>query len=113
MRWHFPVRTSHKRIVLSEDPEAIVVQSDEMETERSLSVWPRKVLITPPVWTSQSLRVRSSPPDTRDDPSEEKARDSTQPVCPERTAVWLPVIASRVVMQPDSKPIATMSFQHA
>ena len=100
-------------MVLSRDPEAIVVQSDEMETERTQWVWPQKVLITPPVCTSQSLRVLSLLPDTSDVPSGEKVRDLTQLVCPERTATWLPVIALRMMMFPDRNPTARVSFQCA
>jgi len=40
------------------------------------------------------LTVSSLLPDTSDVPSSEKVRDLTEPVCPERTATWLPVIPS-------------------
>jgi hypothetical protein len=62
----------------------------------NISVWPEKVLIAPPVCISQSLTVLSSLPDTSDLPSDEKTTDSTSSVCPERIAVWLPVIAHQV-----------------
>jgi len=62
------------------DPEAIMVQLDEIETEQMKSVWPWKVLIIPPVWTSQRLMVLSWLPDTSNLPSDEKVRDLTQSV---------------------------------
>jgi len=45
--------------------------------------------------------------------SSEKARDLTQPVCPERLAVWLPVVASMVMMSQDPRPTAIVSPQCA
>jgi hypothetical protein len=84
-----------------------------METERTQVAWPLKVLTTPPVWVSQRLTVVSLLPDTRNVPSNENATDLTQSVCPERTDVQIPVIASRIMMSPDCKLTAMRSFQHA
>ena len=107
-----PAWIFHKQIEPCQDAEAIAVQSGEMETERTRWLWPWKVLITPPVWTSQSLTIISSPPDADNIPSSEKVRALTKSVCPERTATWLPVIPSRMIMS-KPKPIAMVSFQYA
>ena len=45
-------------------------------------------------------------PDTREVPSDEKVIQVTSCVCPERTAVWVPVIALRMRMSPGFDPIA-------
>ena len=74
----------HKQIVLSKDPEAIVVESTEMETDQTQSEWPEKVFTTPPVCTSQSLTVSSLLPDTSEVPSDEKTTQYTGCVCSER-----------------------------
>ena len=109
--WHFLVWISHKQTVSSLDPEAIIVQSAEIETDQTSLVWPWKVLITPPVCTSQILTVSSSLPDTSNVPSSEKVRQNTHLACPENAAAWLPVILSRMVISPDSKPTAIISSQ--
>ena len=98
----------HKRIVPSLDPEAIAVESAEMETEKTQCVWPKKVLTTPPVCISQSLTVLSELPDTSEAPLEEKTTQFTLPVCPGRTADWLPVIALRIMISPGLDPTAML-----
>ena len=87
--------------------------SGEMETEwgRWELLW--NVLMTPPVWISQSLTVLSLLPDTSDFPSNEKARDVTPSVCPEKIDPRVPVIVSRVTMSPELKPTTTISLWHA
>ena len=57
--------------------------------------------------------VLSQLPDTSDIPSGKKTRDVTRLVCPERTAILLPVTALRVMMSLEPKPTAIISFQHA
>jgi hypothetical protein len=37
-QWHFPVEMSHKQIVLSSDPEAMMAESGEMETLQTVLV---------------------------------------------------------------------------
>ena len=83
-----------------------------METDITVDLWPQSVLITPPVCTSQSLTVLSLLPDTNNIPSDEKVEHLTQFVCPEKTAVWLPVTASKMMTLLDSWQIATVLFQH-
>ena len=90
-----------------------MVQSGEIETDKTNLVWPWKVLMTPPVWMSQRMTVLSPLLDTRNVPSNEKARELTIPVWLESADVEIPVITSRIVIFPDLKPTATRSFQHA
>ena len=112
MIWqHSLVWIFHKWIVSSLDTEAIMVESIEMETDKTEFLWPWKVLITPPVCTSQILTVSSSLPDISNVPSSEKVRQNTHLACPENAAAWLPVILSRMVISPDSKPTAIISSQ--
>jgi hypothetical protein len=54
----------------------------------------------------------SSLPDISKAPSNEKVREFVKPAWPERTDVWVPVIASRITMLPDFKPTAMVSFRH-
>ena len=103
---------SHKQIVQSPDPEAILAESGEIETECTQCVWPWKVLTTPPVCISQSLTVLSLLPDMRDLPFDEKVTDLAQPVCPERAVIWLPVIVLKMVIFPDLDPTAMVLFQY-
>lgn len=72
----------------------------------------RNVLMTPPVWISQSLMALSLLPDTSNLPSGENAREVTLSVCPERVDLLVPVIASSIVMSPESSPTAMLSFRH-
>ena len=102
----------HKQIFPSTDPEAIVVQSTEMETDQTHPLGPENVFIAPPVCTSQSLAVLSSLPDTSKVPSGEKVRQFTSPVCPERTAFWLPVITLRIMIFLGLAPTAIMLFRN-
>jgi hypothetical protein len=89
-----------------------MVESAEMETDRTFSLWPRKVLIIPPVCISQSLMVLSSLPDARNTPSDEKVTDLTLSVWPERTPAWLPVTAFKITMSQEVRPTAMVSFQY-
>jgi hypothetical protein len=59
------------------------------------------------------LTVLSSLPDTRNVPSDEKARDLTQSVCPERTDVEDSSDCIRIMMFTRLKPTAMRSFQYA
>jgi len=59
---------------------------------------------------SQSLMVLSKLPDTSKVPSNEKIRDLTQLVCPERTDTQVPVTVSRIMILPELKP--TTIFPH-
>jgi len=45
------------RVALTDD--TIIVSSTKMDTESTLPMWLQSVLITPPVWTSQTLMVLS------------------------------------------------------
>src|ERR1700753_3010505 len=101
----------HIWIVLSEEPEAIIAESNEMETEVTLSEWPEKALTTPPVCVSQSITILSLLPDAANFPSDEKQTEVTQSLCPKRTAVWLPVIPSRRMISLKD-PTAIMLFQN-
>ena len=69
--------------------------------------------MTPPVWISQSFTVPSLLPDVSNVPSNEKVRDPTSPVCPERMATQMAVIPSRVTISPEPKPTVIASFQCA
>ena len=100
------------QIVVSPDPEAIVAQSGEMETDHTQSVCPWKVLTIPPVWISHRLMALSLLPDTRKAPSDEKVRASTESVCLERMDVQVPVVTSRILISPEVDPTATTLFQH-
>jgi hypothetical protein len=77
---------SHKQIVLSSDPEAIMVQSAEMETERTLLSVAMEGLDNPTSLHIPELDSLIPPPDTSNVPSDEKVTDLTTSVCPERTA---------------------------
>ena len=83
-----------------------------MDTELNLSSSQCKVLILPPVCVSQRLIIPSSLPDTRNTPSDEKETDLTQPLCPEKAHIWLPVIELKIIMSPDVKPTAMVLFQY-
>ena len=83
-----------------------------METERTLSLWPEKVLIIPPVCRSQSLMVLSLLPDASNASFDEKATDLTMLLCPERIHVWLQVMAFMIRMFPDCRPTATVLLQY-
>ena len=89
-----------------------MVKSGKMETDQTLVVWPEKVFTTPPVCISQSLAVQSLLPDTSNLPSDEKVRQFTSSVCPERTAAWLPVIALRLIISPFLDPTTMVPFQY-
>src|ERR1700753_3409164 len=102
----------HTYTALSSEFETIQALSIEIETDLMGDLWPENDQISPPVCTSHNLTVLSSPPDARRDPSDENATDLTKPVCPERTASWLPTIAFRMIMSPEKTPTATVSPQH-
>ena len=84
-----------------------MVPSDEMAVETT-GVLPPKVLMTPPVCTSQNLTILSLLPETSSGPSGGDARGNIMFLWPERTDVLIPVIASRSTTL-DSTPTATRS----
>ena len=70
------VRASQMRMVLSEEPEATSLPSDEKVTDHTQSVWPSKGLrIRSPVCASQIQMVLSGEPEAILLPSGEKATD--------------------------------------
>jgi len=48
-----------------------------------------------------------------DIPSDEKTRELTGPVCPERIPIWPPVTALRITMSLEDVPMATVHFHNA
>ena len=59
------------------------------------------------------MMVVSLLPDTSNVPSDEKVRDCKLSVCTERTAVWLPVSALKVMISPSVVLVAMVLFQYA
>src|SRR5882757_11182271 len=84
------------RIVLSPDPETIMVPVGEYAMEKTPPVCPSNFVTKAPVCTSHTLTVVSYDPEMRNTSSEENAMDVTGLSCPVKVAKHTPVPVSRI-----------------
>ena len=98
------VAKSHRRMVLSLDPDKTQRLFGEKATELTALLCPLKTASSLPAATSQIRRFPSWPAETALVPSGENAKALTALLCPAHAANSLPVAASQNFTSPSSLP---------